>query len=458
MFYNKQIKRLAFGLPADVWIVSIGIFLNSLGWAAVLPFELIYLHDGRGFSLGTAGLVVGTVTGLAVVAAPAAGWLIDRAGARVTAALAGTALALGYGGLAFTDAPWQAFVCAVVAGVGNGALLPSQSALLVTLVPPELRHRSTAVSRVAANAGFGLGGAVGGLVAASGLNGFVLLFLVNAVTYLLYVGILVAVVREGPRPEPSAGGYSAVLRDRPFVHLALITVAVIAVGWGVFSWIVPTFARDQIGVDLRLIGLMAMANALTVVIAQIPVAKLSEGRRRTMTMAVGAAALAVACLLVAGADYAPFDLAYAALVAAAIVVGVGECFYTAVLSPLVADLAPPALRGRYMATIGLAWWLGLALAPTAGAQLLGVSPAATMLIAAGVAVAAGASALALDRALPASLRLTPRPDRPRGEPERRPLGADERVDVRRGAGERFGEIAPAGVGVEQGLHPPGRDP
>jgi hypothetical protein len=32
--------------------VQAGIFLNALGWGAVLPFEIIYLHDGRGFSLG----------------------------------------------------------------------------------------------------------------------------------------------------------------------------------------------------------------------------------------------------------------------------------------------------------------------------------------------------------------------------------------------------------------------
>ena len=192
------------------------------------------------------------------------------------------------------------------------------------------------------------------------------------------------------------------------------TIAVIAVGWGVFSWIVPTYARDQIGVGLRLIGLMAMANAVTVVLAQIPVAKLAEGRRRTVTMAIGSLALAVACLLALGAEFVAFDYAYVALVASSgSCVGVGECFYTAVLSPLVADLAPPALRGRYMATIGLSWWLGLALAPTAGAQLLSVSPAATLLVAAGVALAAGASALGLERDLPSAVRLTPRPTGPR---------------------------------------------
>jgi len=39
----------------------------------VLPFEIIYLHSGRGFSLGVAGAVIGVVTGLAVLASPAAG-------------------------------------------------------------------------------------------------------------------------------------------------------------------------------------------------------------------------------------------------------------------------------------------------------------------------------------------------------------------------------------------------
>jgi MFS family permease len=82
-----------------LWAVQAGIFLNYLGWGAVLPFEVIYLHDARGFSLGTAGLVIGIVTGLAVVAAPLAGPVIDGFGARTTAAGPGLALAAGYAGL-----------------------------------------------------------------------------------------------------------------------------------------------------------------------------------------------------------------------------------------------------------------------------------------------------------------------------------------------------------------------
>src|ERR1700716_2523088 len=83
------------GLTRELWLVQGGIFLNMLGYGAVLPFEIIYLHDGRGFSVGVAGLVVGVLSWGAVAAAPAAGPLIDRYGARVTAGGAGMALAAG---------------------------------------------------------------------------------------------------------------------------------------------------------------------------------------------------------------------------------------------------------------------------------------------------------------------------------------------------------------------------
>src|SRR5215475_3010506 len=185
-------RRLSFGLSRELWLVQIGIFLNMFGYGAVLPFEVIYLHDGRGFGLGVAGLVVGTVTGVAVVSAPLAGILIDRSGARGAAVWGGVALAAGYAGLAFAGTPALAFAAAALAGAGNGVLVPSQSTLLAALAPPELRHRASAVSRVAANLGFGIGGAIGGLVAAYGLHGFVALFLLNAATYLAYVAVLVA--------------------------------------------------------------------------------------------------------------------------------------------------------------------------------------------------------------------------------------------------------------------------
>jgi MFS family permease len=409
----RMARRLGFGLSRELWLVQLGIFLNNFGYGAVLPFEVIYLHDGRGFSLDVAGLVVGAITGIAVVAAPFAGPLIDRFGARATMTGAGIALAIGYTGLAFAHTPAQAFAAAACAGAGNGVLNPSQSALVAALASSEVRHRATAVSRVGANAGIGIGGALGGLVAAYGLTGFVVLFLVNALTYLVYVVVVVAIVRDDARPAPSIGGYRVVLHDRAFLHLAGTNVAMIAVGWGVFTWLIPPYASSVLGIGARLIGVLLLANAATVVVAQIPIARLAEGRRRVALMALGGATFAGACLLVVAAAGAggSTGTAYVALVAAAIAVGIGECLHTTVLMPLTAELAPEGLRGRYMATMGFSWWIGLTLAPTLGAQLLSRSPTVVFLAAAALASAAAASALTLEQSLPDAARLTPEPHR-----------------------------------------------
>jgi MFS family permease len=400
-------SRPRFGLARELWLVQIGIFLNTLGWGAVIPFEVIYLHNGRGFSLAVSGLVVGMLTGVGVVSAPLSGPLIDRFGARSCAAGAGLALASGYAWLAFVHSPAAALGAAAIAGAGNGALNPSQSTLLAALAPPRLRHRASAVSRVATNAGFGIGGALGGLAAAKGLTGLQALFLLNSISYLLYVLVLLAVIRERAPATPVAGGYRAVLRDRVFVHLALTNTVIIAVGWGAASWLVPPYARNGLGISTRLIGLLALANAATVVVAQVPIARFAEGRRRAALMAAAASTIGAAFAMIALAKLAGPD-AYLVLLGAMIVIALGECLHTSALMPLVAELAPPGISGRYMATIGLSWWIGLALAPTLGTRTLSASGPLTFAACTAAAGAAALSMLTLDRRLPAASRRTPR--------------------------------------------------
>lgn len=402
---------MSLGLSPRLWVVETGVFLNMLGYGAVFPFEIIYLHEARGFSLGVAGLVVGLLSGVAVFAAPVAGIVIDRVGARTTAVAAGVALAGGYGSLAFATTPAIAFAAATLAGAGNGGLQPSQSALLAALAPRELLQRATAVSRVAVNLGAGLGAAIGGVVAGFGLKGFVVLFLVNAATYLVYLAILIAAVRAEVRPERVAGGYRQVLRDGALVRFALINVVMITVGWGVLAWIVPPYAR-AIGIGPSLIGLLVLANAATVVVAQVPIVKAAEGRSRVGALTLAAATWVVACLLAVLAQAGSRELAFACLLAAAVAFAVGECLHATAFMPLIADLAPVTLRGRYMATAGLSWWLGLGVAPTLGAQLLAVSPSLALVGGASLAASAIVLLRAFEPALPVAVRSIPQPDLP----------------------------------------------
>jgi MFS family permease len=58
----------------------------------------------------------------------------------------------------------------------------------------------------------------------------------------------------------------------------------------------------------------------------------------------------------------------------AVVIAIGECVHTLVLGPLVADLAPPHLLGRYMSVFSLMVTGGFALGPAIGGAVLAASP------------------------------------------------------------------------------------
>ena len=92
---------------------------------------------------------------------------------------------------------------------------------------------------------------------------------------------------------------------------------------------------------------------------------------------------------------------------AAIVFGLGECFQGPVQGALVADLAPPRLRGRYMAVSTISWDIGFIIGPAVGGFVLAAEPLALWPAAAAVCLLAGVGALALERDLPRELRLTP---------------------------------------------------
>src|SRR5260221_8683843 len=121
---NRCVSRLIggwrTGLARPVLILQAGNALNYFGYGLILPFEIIYLHQIRGFSTSTAGLVLGAIMATAAIATPPTGALLDRYSPKAILVAGSVASAVGYAGFAFVDQPWQAFFCAIIGGVGNG--------------------------------------------------------------------------------------------------------------------------------------------------------------------------------------------------------------------------------------------------------------------------------------------------------------------------------------------------
>jgi len=394
-----------------VWTLEAGGLVNAFGNGITFPFLVIYLHNVRGFSLGTAGLVLATNGAMSFFVSPLAGTLSDRIGGRVTLGGALVLMAIGYGSFPLVHEPWQAFVSMVFAGAGNGSFWPSQSTLLAGLAPQARRHAAYALQRVSRNLGIGLGGLTGGLIATTDdPKSFTILFVVDAATFLAFIAVLpfvpdpkLPLAEEGARP----GRYRDVVRDRLLLAVVGLNVVFVSAGYAQVE-LLPAFAKNEAGVSEREIGVIFLVNTLVIVFAQLPIARMLEGRRRMPALALMTALWATSWLIVLVAGATLEAAAAAAVFAfAGFVFGLGECFQGPTQGALVADLAPPRLRGRYMALSTISWEIGFVVGPAIGGFVLGREPLALWPLAALVCVLGGLGALALERAIPPQFRLTP---------------------------------------------------
>ena len=403
------------GLPRPVLILQGGDALNYFGYGLVLPFEIIYLHQIRGFSTSTAGLVLATTMGTSAIVTPAAGALLDRYPAKALVVAGSLASALGYAGFAFVDRPWQGFACSIVSGAGLGAAGTASRTLVVRLVTKEQRAAAFALNRVTGNFGIGAGATVGGFIvaAAQQLSTFQLLYFFDAVTYAGFALIVLAAV-PSPRAEiatatdANGNGFRAVARDRIFLTVIAANIVLVVVGHTFFSNILPPFAKAHTPVGPAEIGIIFLFNTALVVIAQIPAVRAVGRMRRTHAFAVASALFAVALFAVLPATLIHSKLAATSLlVGVAIVFAIGEIAHTLVLGPLVADMAPAHLLGRYLSLYTLTFTGSLALGPAIGGLLLQTSPDAIWWGGAIAALLAGAVLLQLGGRIPDPLDEVP---------------------------------------------------
>jgi MFS family permease len=374
-------------LPRAVTVLQAGLVFNAFGNGAVGPFTVIYLHGVRGIPLGVAGLAAGVGSLCALVSALVTGALADRFGPRTTP-LVGLALATAsFAAYPLVRTGWHALALAVATGAGGGAWLTSQSSLVAALTPRHLRHTAFARQRVAANLGLGIGGMTAGLIVSTNRpSTFTILYLGNAVTFLVYGAFVLGVPGVRAARAAVSGGYRPLLRDGALVRLLLVNLAFVAGAIALLNSLAPVFAKNQAAVSEREIGLLFLLNTAFIVVAQLPIARAQEGRRRTRALAAMGLLFALAWLVTEAAGvWLNAAAATAVLAAAFVVFGVAECLYDAVQGPLVAALAPEGLLGRAMALSGFSWQLGFIVGPAAGGFLLGAAPLALWPVAAACA-------------------------------------------------------------------------
>ena len=358
----------------------VGIAFSALGSGLTMPFLYVYLAEVRGIATATVGLLFAWMGLLGFLGSPLGGTLIDRFGPRPVMVVGLTTEALGVASLTVVHNAWHALAVATFLTLGTVGLYPAATAMLTRLVPEGRREKVYGFQFMLMNAGLGVGGVVSALlVDMSDPASFQRIYLVDALSYVAYIGVVLSLPRgtgamsredsgEVVGPQP---GWGAVLRDRALLRVVLTSMVVTTFGYAQFEAGFAAYTVGVAGIPANALGWAFGANTASIVVAQLFALRLIEGRSRTRMLALCAAIWSVSWAVIALSDAVSGAAAVALVVVGLGTFGLGETLWAPVAPAIVNDLAAEELRGRYNALQGMTWTIAMIVGPALAGLLIG---------------------------------------------------------------------------------------
>ena len=371
-------------IPRSVWalgFVSLFMDLSSEMIHALLP---LYLVTALGASTLTVGLIEGIAEATANITKVFSGALSDWMGKRKLLAV------IGYG-LAAATKPVFALsqtITHVVAArfldrVGKGIRGAPRDALVADITPDHLRGASFGLRQSLDTVGAFAGPlAAIGLMALTG-NEFRTVFWIAAIPAFLAMGLLIVGVREPERHDASSKPAPR-LSDAGRMGGAFWAVVAVAfiLTLARFSEAFLVLRAQDVGMRLALAPVVMVVMNVVYALSAYPAGALADTMGRKGVLAIGIGWLIVADLVLAFGGTIPFTLMGVAFW------GLHMGFTQGLFATLVADTAPPHLRGSAFGLFNLALGVAmLAASVIAGALWNYHGPATTFLAGAGFTAA-----------------------------------------------------------------------
>jgi MFS family permease len=392
----KKINRkssAARRLPPGIWLLGIAALFMDASSELVHSLLPVFLASVLGASMLTIGIIEGVAEAAVAFTKVFSGALSDYLRHRKWIVVAGYALA------AFTKPMFPlaqsigaVFSARFIDRFGKGIRGAPRDALIADITPPELRGAAYGLRQALDSAG----AVIGPLLAA----GF-MIWLANDIRAVLWVAVVpafmaVALLLFLREPGELAAGPSQARWSAAGARLLPGSFWVIVVFGAIFT--LARFSEaflilraQDVGMPLGQVPLALVVMSLGYAVFAYPAGLAADRLNHRLLLLVGIAPLVAADLMLAAADTPWRALAGCALW------GLHMAFTRGLFAKLIADTAPPQLRGTAFGIFELASGVALLLASViAGALWAAYGPAATFWAGAGFAVLAGFGVLALD--------------------------------------------------------------
>lgn len=330
-------------VPGAIWaigFVSLFMDISSEMIHAILP---LYLVTVLGTSTLTVGVIEGVAEATAAITKVFSGALSDWLGKRKLLA------AIGYGLAALTKpifplAPSVGWLIGArfIDRIGKGIRGAPRDALVADISPPELRGASFGLRQSLDTLGALLGPLLAILFMWALSNDFTTVFWIAVIPAFVSSGLIIVAVKEPERSEPTRAVHMPLSR-RELGRLSATYWWVVAVASAFtlarFSEAFLVLKGQDIGLPIALVPAVMVVMNIAYFLSAYPVGALSDGMNRMTLLVVGLLLLLAADLVLALAP------GLAGLAIGASLWGLHMGFTQGLLVTLVADTAPPELRG-----------------------------------------------------------------------------------------------------------------
>jgi MFS family permease len=354
------------------WLIA-GQAVTSAGSGAFVPYAAIYLTRDLGASGAQAGAIWATAGMVGLIGSPLGGVLADRIGRRPV-----MLFSLALNGALFVLIGTLTSLLAVALivplwGIVGDLMGPAVSASIADMVEAKLRVEAYALQRLVANAAFAIGPPIGALMALFSLR---LAFVTMGFACFVYFAI---VWRKVPETLPEhvqtpheRSRLGTAIRDRKLVALAVGSALAMFV-YVQWNDALGLFLVKERGYAPATWGLAYTINPILVVLFQYPIARWAATKSARAVLGLGAVLQGTAMLMLLPFSPLPW------LVAAVVVLVLGEMLIAPVSSALAASLAPAHLRGSYQGVLNFAFAGAFGPAAFVGLTLVGSGAGAWML-------------------------------------------------------------------------------